>query len=457
MNPSEIMAKHIVETQYEDLPDEAIERCKLRMLDSTGTMAAGIHCPGVDGSMDYFKSIGGSEEATVFYRGDKLPAAHAAFMNSLMLRSFDLECVVGELPGGKSEPFHLVGSSYPITMSMAEHLGASGKDAIAAMVLGDDLSARLVRGTGFSFDAGWDNTGTVNVIGGAAIAGKLLGLDAEQMKNAFGVALQFAGGTMRGVNEGEMTFKLHHAKSAMMGIFAAQLAKGGFSAEVDPLCGKFGYFDMFGGEGVNPDALNDDLGGFYSGDCVMKRYAVCGLGQGPVNAVVELCRENDLKSTDIEKIVAHPGPIAKLIDKPFVTKKEAQLVGLFNMRYVCAIAATQGDCLPQHHDAKYHADPEVQRLAGGMDIVYDRQFNDDKEVDIEIFLKDGRVLERHATGQKGSFTREPMSREEIMFKFWNSVDFAGVIGHEQVQQAVDMVDSFEDVANVADFAKLLVP
>lgn len=455
MNATQIVAQHIVNTSFEDLPDYAVERAKIRILDSVGTLAAGYRAPGIDGALEYFKAMGGAAESTVLCYGEKLPAANAAFVNALMLRSFDMECVVGELPDGSTEPFHLIGSSFPASLAMSEKINASGSELITALVLGDDLAARLNRGTGFSFDAGWDNTGTINVIGAAAIASKLLKLDVEHTVYAMGIALNLAGGTMRGVNEGTMTFKFHHGKSAWGGIFAAELAKRGFTSEADPLCGTFGYFKLFGGEGVNPATVTDNLGGFYSGDCIVKPYPGCRLVHQPVQVVIELMAENDITSEDVDKIVLHMSDPARLVDKPFVTGPVPQLDGLFNVRYGVAVAAVEGCLLPSHHSIEYHQKPEIVRLSKATDVMYDYSQEDDLSCDVDLVLKDGRTLSRHILQAKGSMSYTPLTREELMEKFWNNVQYCGVLDEENMREAVSIIDSLETTESIASLTGLL--
>ena len=99
------------------------------------------------------------------------------------------------------------------------------------------MPARLGVASGFDFELGWDNTGTINGFGATAIAGKLLGLDEKQIHNAFGIVLNQLAGSMDGVYDKTMCFKLPIALSARNGIFSADLAKEGFAGVKDPFTG----------------------------------------------------------------------------------------------------------------------------------------------------------------------------------------------------------------------------
>ena len=183
MNVTREYSKFAINTHFDDLPEEAIDRFKIRLLDSIGVIAASMHAGGIDECVDLFGGIGGAEEATILFHGVRLPADKASLVNSMMARSFDYEPVGGEFVDGTAGAAHISGSSIPCMLAVGELIHASGKDAIAATVLGDDLATRLQQGTGFAFDKGWDNTGTFNGLGCTVLAAKLLGLDEDQCVN----------------------------------------------------------------------------------------------------------------------------------------------------------------------------------------------------------------------------------------------------------------------------------
>ena len=181
MTISQQFATNIVETDFSTLDDTAIERARWRILDAIGCLVAGANAAGCRAMLSMVKKWGGATESTILVHGIKSPAFHAAMVNSLMTRSFDFEPVDAE-GENRSSPAHISGTTVPTALAMGEYKAIGGKELITALVLGDDISSRLGVASGFDFELGWDNTGTINEFGATAIAGKLLGLNAKQMQ-----------------------------------------------------------------------------------------------------------------------------------------------------------------------------------------------------------------------------------------------------------------------------------
>lgn len=184
------------------------------------------------------QSYGGSPQSTVFFKGVKVDAPHAALMNSFMMRSYDFEPIEAENENGKSSPAHISGTTVPTALVCAERAQATGKELITALVLGDDIAARLGAASGFDIYGGWDNTNTINGLGATAIAGKLGKLSRNELNNAFGLELNMLGGTMDNINYKTLAFKLPIALASHNAIFASDFAKAGMTATHDAIGGK---------------------------------------------------------------------------------------------------------------------------------------------------------------------------------------------------------------------------
>ena len=123
----------------------------------------------------------------------------------------------------------------PPALAIAERNGASGRALISAVAAGLETTVRVGLGTKYpAFRArGWHSPGVIGPFGGAAAAGKLLGLDAERQRNAFGLAGSQSAGTF--AQWGTPTIKFHQSRGALSGLLAALLAEQGFTASTrDP-------------------------------------------------------------------------------------------------------------------------------------------------------------------------------------------------------------------------------
>ncbi|MDA0270034.1 MAG: MmgE/PrpD family protein, partial [Chloroflexi bacterium] len=111
---------------------------------------------------------------------------------------------------------------WPAVLAAAEETGASGRDTLIAFALGEEIACRVAMSVHpWHYDAGWHITGTVGVLGAAAGAARLLGLDVPQLVAAFGLAGTQASGVREVFGSDGKPF--HAARAASAGYQAAAL------------------------------------------------------------------------------------------------------------------------------------------------------------------------------------------------------------------------------------------
>ena len=100
--------------------------------------------------------------------------------------------------------------------------------------------------------------------GGAVACGKLMGFDAEHMRNALGIAGSLSGGLMEFARSGTgaMVKRLHLGRAAESGVVAASLVADGFTGPVSVLEGEFGFLKVFCTE-WDESHLTKGLGGVF--------------------------------------------------------------------------------------------------------------------------------------------------------------------------------------------------
>ena len=184
-----------------------MDRARSKLIDVVGCIIGGANAPGCSMLMDLMEEWGGKKEGVILVHGIKVPLHNAALVNGVMARSYDFE-PTGPLVDGKSTPAHLSGTTVPTAITVAEQKGVSGKDLLTALIVGDDIASRIIAASNLNVDSGFDSTGTVNAFGAAAIAGRLMGLNEQQMLNAFGIVLNQFAGTFQNIFDAAHTFKL---------------------------------------------------------------------------------------------------------------------------------------------------------------------------------------------------------------------------------------------------------
>jgi 2-methylcitrate dehydratase PrpD len=451
------MAKNIVETGFEAFDAAVIERARERIIDVVGCALAGVHASGCAMLLDLMLEWGGKKEGTVLGLGDRMPAPQAAMVNSVLARSYDFE-PTGALIGNKSTPSHISGTTVPVALTAGEARAASGRDVLTAMILGDDLAVRIVAASQLNIDSGWDSTGTVNVFGATAIAGRLWGLNEGQMVNALGLAMNQMGGTFLNIFDYSHAFKLPQGLAARAGIFSAALAKKGFTAPGDVLTGKQGYFALYCKD-YTLDILTKDLGRkFYAAD-TFKPYPCCRSNHAAVECTLSLVNKHAIKPGDVEEIVVDVSRKAKdfAVGQPFHIGAVPQINAAFSLQYTVASAFLRKTMRLEHFTDDSVCDPAVSEIATKVHVESAMPSDAFLGASVTIKTKQGKKYEARVEMPKGSDTFTPLSKEEKREKFRTNVAFSNTVTAERADEALGMLERLETIDDVTKIIKLLVP
>jgi 2-methylcitrate dehydratase PrpD len=216
-SPTAAVARFAAEFAFESLPAEVIRETKRCLLDYLGLVIGASDEPAVGKALMTVRELGGNPQARVLGTDLRTTTHHAALVNGIASHVLDYDDT--HLP----TIVHPTGSAITAALAVGEWKRASGRDLILAFAVGFETECRV----GLSihpehYDEGWHITGTAGTFAAAAAAGRLLGLDAQQM----GWALGMAGSQAAGVREqfGSMAKSLHIGKAAANGILGALLA-----------------------------------------------------------------------------------------------------------------------------------------------------------------------------------------------------------------------------------------
>jgi 2-methylcitrate dehydratase PrpD len=452
----EKLAANVVDTRFENFDAATLESTKYRIIDTLGCLIGGAADTGNPELVDMLRRQGGREEATILVHGGKLPAASAALVNSVMARSFDFE-PVSPLVDGVNTPGHISGTTVPTAVSLAEAVDAGGREMICALLAGDDVAARLLAASGFGFTLGWDGTGTVNAFGAAAIAGRLLGLDMLQMRNAFGIVLNQVGSTFQIIWDGTTAFKLPQGLSARAGIFSAGLAKAGWTGTEDALFSQFGYYKMFTEGCQKPEVLTADLGRVYYADGTTKPYPGCRIPHAAIDATLALVRQHGVKAPEVREVVLYlaQGGIDHICGHPFKIGPFPHGNAAFSYQFSIATALLYGAVKPEHFTEKAIRDPKIRDFVGKI------KFQADLTVPFEsarvkLVMKDGRELTEYVEVARGDPRFNPLSNDEKLAKFWTNVEFSGRFGRERAEKLLAALQDLDRLDSVRKLVPLLV-
>ena len=225
--------------EFADLPTATRVATCNDVLDTFGCLLGGSGAPGIAELARVIGGWGGAPQSQVMLWQLRLPAPQAAMINASMAHALDFDDTLDH--GGSIHPG---ASVLAASLAVSDMLGGvSGQSCFWRIALGLDVSCRVALAS--TLDRGWHRTAAMGVFGAAAAAGKLLGLNVEQMVNALGIAFSQAAGNRQCIVDGALTKRLQAGQAASSGVFAALLAREGFTGAHNIFLGRFGFFELY--------------------------------------------------------------------------------------------------------------------------------------------------------------------------------------------------------------------
>lgn len=340
---------------------------------------------------------------------------------------------------------------WPAALAAAEETRASGRDALVAFALGCEVACRIAMSVHpWHYDAGWHITGTVGVLGAAAAAGRLHGLDAEQLSHALG----FAGTQAGGVREvfGSDGKALHAGRAASNGVQSAEFARAGMTANPEILAGRRGFWAVLSPDGHNEEELVGGLGERWE----LRRNGLKPYANGVVShpiqdGVIALRNEHGLTAEQVERIDLR---VSRLV--PELMNRAAPSTGLeakFSFQHCAAAALVDG----AGHDAQFDLDrvldPAIAALRAKVTHEVDPALPE-HEAYISIALTDGRTVSTHVEHASGS-PENPLTNDQLSEKFHALVE--PVLGAARARQVFEAAWSLDEAGGVTDLLRLTRP
>ncbi|HJU15908.1 MAG TPA: MmgE/PrpD family protein [Stellaceae bacterium] len=445
-DPAHDLAEHVCRTGFADLPQTTIDAAARDIADTLGCMLGGSGAPGIAIVSDVLGRWGGRAESRVLLHGSRLPAPHAALINAAMGHALDFDDTLDD-----------AGSIHPGVSALAAGLaiadrrgGVSGRDLVLAIALGLDVSCRVALAA--TTDRGWHRTAAMGVFGAAAVAGKLLGLGAAQMLNAFGIAYSQAAGNRQCILDGALTKRLQAGQAAGAGVFAAILAGEGFTGAHEIFTGRFGFFELYQPGGYDVARLTDALGTSFRGEAISFKPYPCGRPlHAALDAALALHRQLHLTAGDVAEVTletdaaSHAEQFAGGAHK---RRPEHVVHAQFGLPFLTAAALTHGrvgiDEVNNIHD------PDVLALAAA--IRGEAQDGRPKGwARLSVRRKDGNSASLETAAPSGSPER-PLGMDQLADKFRDCARHAvRPIAPEIVEQ---VLSSCLDLTGLTDVAAL---
>lgn len=435
----------VVETTYDDLPEEVTEHAKACILDWIGVALAGSLEPPSRKITSIIKEMAGREEAAVVGMGFKTSYVNAALANGVIGHSVELDDIHEEAI------IHPAAPVMPAALAVAEREDGSGKDLITAVTLGYEVAIRIGKAVNPSHYEFWHPTGTCGAFGAAATAGKLMGLDEKGMVHAFGIAGTGAAGLVEVF--GTMSKPLNAGRAAMGGVMAALLAQKGFTSSTRILEAERGYLRATAGA-FDIERVTENLGSdFEVMNNIFKRHASCGHTHGAIDAVLEMVEKHGIKADDVSKILVGTYPIAVSTAgeryEP-CTADDAK----FSLPYCVAAALIYGKVGLEEFSSEKLAHPTILDLSKRVKVIVEPEFVNARlgPAKVKISTKSGDEYQSRVEKPKG-YPENPLTKKELETKFKDLSSL--VLTDERIKDVLKTVNNLENLDRVRDLAELL--
>jgi len=458
-------AKHIATVDYATIPKEVAESTKRSILDTLGVMVAGTGIePGCRKVVELVKEAGGREESSILVFGGKVPAMMAAFANGAASHVLNYDDIA------PASELHPTSPILPAALAVAERIGGvNGREFIAAVTLGIDLSARMgravIRRDTEGHKSGWHETPLFGTFSSAAVAGKLLGLDKDKLADALGIAFFQAAGSIQMVESVCGATYHRDAFPAKAGVLSALLAQRGISGIKDCLQSKNGLYNLYFKGDYDPSLLTDKLGGRFEllqmGNR-LKPFPVCGTITTYVNATLDIVREYDIQPEDIVEIVVSvyndwTRGLCEPLEK--TRRPPDRMAASMSIPFSVATAAARRKLNIGSFTPEALKDPVTLAVAQRVKTEFDPEII----ASMPIAARPGTVAIKTKSGESYSkrvdfaygHPKNPMTTDDLIEKFRDCTSYAAKpIPKKNIERAIELILNLEEVHDIGEVVQL---
>ncbi len=383
----------------------------------------------------------------------RLSPVSAALANGSAVHSFELDDLHKE---SILHPGSVVASA---ALAACEILGdVTGAELVTALVAGYEVGARagMTVGTAHLLQ-GWHPTGTHGTLAAAAAASSILKLTGEQTNHALGIAGSESAGLMAS-QFSSMVKRFHAGHAAQSGLYAALLARNGYTGIVDLLEADYGGYCTTFSPTHDLSLVNEGLGSRWESLRVgFKPYSTNGSCHPTIDLLRELRLSEGFGADDVTEIAITVSS-ATLAHVGWPYEPDSVTTAQMNLPYIAAVVLTDGEAFVDQFSEERIRDPKLvafaQKVKVSADPEIDAQGSSHRHATrVHLVLRDGRVIEGERLSAKGSAAL-PMTSDEVHEKFRGLVSH--VFGDEAVHHLESTIGRVETLQSTNELAALLV-
>jgi 2-methylcitrate dehydratase len=373
----EELARWVLAPRADEIPQAAVKQAKLLLLDTIGCGYAALDEESARAVLATLADLGGAPHCSVIGATPKTSAPNAVLVNGALIRILDLNDYVnnrkGEIGGHPSD-------NIPVALAAGEMSGSPGRELIAAIVLGYEIFGRA-RDL-MERDSSWDGV-TISGLVAPAMAGRLMGLDAQRLAQALALGGARAA-TPLAVRHGAISAAKSFANAlvAQNGMQAAMLARHGVTGPLDLMESPYGLRAVFSKTEALPALIAPLSDESYIMRANIKAYPCLATGQAIVAAGIELHRQVERTlNGDLARVVHIRVTMA---DMPFLRRQKddpgridptSREAADHSFNFLAAVALIDGEFGLAQFDNERWNDPKVRAVMARLAIDVDGQLN----------------------------------------------------------------------------------
>ena len=441
MTLTKTLCAHLAAARFADLSDAAKREARRGVLDWIGCALAGSRHPTIGKLLPVLTALNAQPHASVLGHNLKLGLTEAALANGQMGHVLDYDDThMGGVVLHTSSPV------LAALFALAERTPVSGAQFMLAYATGFEAGVRTGRTAPGHHKGGWHLTGTLGSIAAGAACAKLVGLDAQRMTYAMGIAATQAAGMQQ--NRGTMCKSFHAGKAASNGVMAALLAEKGFDSTQEIVEGKRGFSRIYS-DSAAPEELAVGLGDRWLIETNGHKPYACGVVLHPlIDAVIALRNRDRIDPAEVTEISLRVHPLVLSITG--VVEPSTGLQSKISTLHSAAVALIDGAAgTAQYSDARA-SDPAVATLRRNVKPVADATLRKDEAH--ACIVAGGQQHEIHIA-HAGGTADNPMSDAAIEAKFMANA--RPVISEERAIRAGELVQALERTPDMSALIALL--
>jgi 2-methylcitrate dehydratase PrpD len=441
----EKLAHFVARTQWDEIPNSVERHAKLVVLDTLGVILAGAGRPEVRQLRDRLAAGAGSG-ATVFARGWPIHDPRtAALLNGIAGRSIEL-CEGLRFVSGQAAMQVLPG-----VLAVGEHARSSGREVLAAFVLGYDVAARL--SGGFTPRPLAHQNGQVSLLAAAAAGARLRGLDAAGISRAMRIATTLLlTPSYTNAVAGATALNVAGGMSGFAAALAPELALAGFEAQDDAVEEALGNLV---GSGFEPNGLLDELGTRWEiTRNYFRLYACCNPIHPALDCLHEALAALRPLPDQVERIDIATYRFASVMRNP---DPPNYFASKYSLPHAAAVMVVRGNAGFGELDDTALQDPVIAALRHRVHVTEDPAMSALaprlRPARVTVTLVDGRRSTQARESHRGDF-QQPFAESEIREKFH---ELAGAAltqeGARHVEHAVDCCEHWKSVEDLIELLR----